>query len=96
MQATLTAVGFLSAVAAWVLGGARLWLIGGLLLGLVIPVTLLVILPTNRQLLNPHLRKDSAEAGQLLDRWNRLHAARSVLGFVSFVIFVVTLSRGAR
>jgi len=96
MQAALAAAGFLSAIAAWVLGAGILWLIGGALLGLVIPVTLLAILPTNRELLNPHLPKDSAEARQLLDRWNRLHATRSLLGFVSFVILVVAFSRGAR
>ena len=45
MQASLAAVGFLSATGAWLFGNGVVWLIGGILLGLVIPFTLIVILP---------------------------------------------------
>ena len=68
-------------------------LIGGILLGLVIPFTLIVILPTNRKLLSANLDKESAEARQLLDRWNGLHAVRSFLSFSSFLVFLAALSR---
>jgi hypothetical protein len=88
MQASLAAVGFVCAVLAWFLGSPLSWLIGGILLGAVIPFTLFVIFPTNKQLLDPGLDKTSALAEQLLVRWGRLHAVRSVLSFVSFVIFL--------
>jgi hypothetical protein len=91
MQASLGVIGFLSAMGAWFLRGGVLWLPGGILLGLVIPLTLIVILPTNRKLLSPGLNKESSEARRLLDRWNRLHAVRSVLSFSAFVVFLVAL-----
>ena len=96
MQASLAAVGFLSATGAWMRGAGGLWLIGGILLGLVIPFTLLVILPTNRKLLAPDLAKESQDARRLLDRWARLHAVRSVLSFGSFLVFLFLLSRNLR
>jgi Domain of unknown function (DUF1772) len=89
MQASLAAVGFLSAMGAWMHGAGGLWLIGGILLGLVIPFTLIVILPTNRKLLAPDLAKESLDARRLLDSWARLHAVRSVLSFSSFLVFLL-------
>jgi len=59
MQASLAAIGFLSATGASLLGAGGTWLVGGILLGLVIPFTLIVILPTNRKLLSPDLVKES-------------------------------------
>jgi hypothetical protein len=96
MQASLAAVGFLSATGAWMRGAGGLWLIGGILLGLVIPFTLIVILPTNRKLLAPDLAKESLDARRLLDCWARLHAVRSVLSFGSFLVFLFLLSRNLR
>jgi hypothetical protein len=93
MQAGLAAAGFLLAILAWILGAGVHWLASGILLGLVIPFTLLIILPTNRRLLSPALAKDSPEAAQLLDRWGKLHAVRSVLGFSSFLVFLFALSQ---
>jgi len=96
MQASLAAVGFLSATGAWILGAGGFWLIGSILLGLVIPFTFIVILPTNRKLLNPDLVKESPDARLLLDRWARLHAVRSVLSFSSFLVFLLLVSRNLR
>jgi hypothetical protein len=96
MQATLAASGFLAACGAYILGAGTPWLIGGTLLGLVIPFTLLVILPTNRRLLSPALATDSPEAAQLLDRWGKLHAVRSVLSFISFLVFLFALCQKSR
>lgn len=73
-----------------------MWLIGGILLGLVIPFTLLVILPTNRRLLDPGLDRESLEASQLLGRWGKLHAVRSVLSLSAFLLFLVSLIRKFR
>ncbi|MGB2603308.1 MAG: DUF1772 domain-containing protein [Terracidiphilus sp.] len=88
MQATLAAVCLLSSIAAW-LGGAKVWwLIAGILQGSVITFTLTVILPTNKQLLSPTLDKGSAQTERLLARWAALHAVRSVLSTVAFLLFL--------
>ncbi|HYO99329.1 MAG TPA: DUF1772 domain-containing protein [Pyrinomonadaceae bacterium] len=95
MQGVLAAFGFIMAVLAWLNGASVWWMIGGVTLGAVIPFTLLVIFPTNKRLLNPSLDKNSELASELLIRWGRLHALRSVLSLVSFLIFLFLLGRGA-
>jgi hypothetical protein len=67
------------------------WLIGGLLLLLIIPFTLVVILPANKRLESEELDLRSEEAGSLLRRWGRLHAVRSILSVLAFVIFLFLL-----
>src|SRR5713226_5248975 len=89
MQAPLAVLGFVFAVAAWLAGAGLWWLIGGALLGLVVPFTLFVIMPTNKRLLSSTLDKESDETRGLLDRWNRLHAVRSVLSTLALVIFLL-------
>jgi hypothetical protein len=88
LQATLAALGLLASVAAWLAGATFWWLVGGVTLGSVVPFTLIVILPTNKQLLNPALDKRSAQAGQLLTRWGKLHAVRSVLSALALLLFL--------
>src|SRR5690348_15650694 len=84
MQASLAAVGLITAVIAWTQGRGIAVLAGGAVLGLVIPFTLVVILPTNTRLQDPALDRRSAEAAALLARWGRLHAVRSGLGALAF------------
>jgi len=43
---------------------------------------------TNRQLRNPSLDKQSAQTGQLLARWGRLHGARSLLSALAQLLFL--------
>jgi hypothetical protein len=88
MQATLAATSLLSSIAAWLAGAAFWWLVGGIVLGAVIPFTLIVILPTNKQLLNPALDKHSGQTGQLLVRWGRLHAVRSILSALALLLYL--------
>ncbi|MGA3091485.1 MAG: DUF1772 domain-containing protein [Terriglobales bacterium] len=88
MQATCAALGLLSSVAAWFAGATFWWIVGGAVLGAVIPFTLIAILPTNKQLLSPTLDRRSAETEQLLARWGRLHAVRSVLSAVALLLFL--------
>jgi len=88
LQATLAALGVLSSIAAWLAGATFWWLVGGVMLGAVIPFTLIVILPTNKQLLSPTLDKPAPKAGQLLARWGKLHAVRSVLSAVTLLLFL--------
>jgi Domain of unknown function (DUF1772) len=90
IQASLAAVGLLSSIVAW-LGGAPIgWLVGGVLLGSVIPVTFVIIMPTNKQLLTPTLNKGSVQAQELLSRWGKLHAIRSVLSVIALVILLLS------
>ena len=89
MQASLAALGLIASVVAWFAGSSIWWLIGGLLLGSVIPFTLIVIMPTNKKLLAPELDKNSEATRQLLSRWGKLHAVRSVLSILALIIFLV-------
>ena len=93
MQAALAIVGLFTALEAWSRTGAPELLVGGLALGIVVPFTLVVIAPTNRRLLASELDPESAEAAQLLQRWGRLHAVRSVLSGVAFLILILYLMR---
>ena len=84
MQAALAIVGLFTALEAWSRTGAPELLVGGIALGIVVPFTLVVIAPTNRRLLATELDPESAEAAELLQRWGRLHAVRSVLSAEAF------------
>jgi hypothetical protein len=88
MQVTLAAVCLLSSIAAWLAGETFWWVVAGILQVSVIPFTLIVILPTNNQLLNPALDRRSAQTGQLLARWGKLHAVRSVLSGFALLLFL--------
>ena len=88
MQGVLAVVGLLASVVAWYQASGAWWLVWGLLLGVMIPFTLVVIMPTNRLLLDRELDPDSDEAGELLSKWGRLHAVRTVVGVSVFVAFV--------
>jgi hypothetical protein len=91
MQPLLAALAFLAAIGAWLTSGKSAWLLGAILIVTVIPFTLLAILPTNKKLLDPSLDRNSDSARQLLIRWGRLHAVRTVLSLVAFVIFLAGL-----
>jgi len=93
MQAPLAILGLLTSIGAWLAGGGTGWLAVGLLLGAVVPFTLIVIMPTNRRLLEPARDLASDETRQLLGRWARLHAVRSVLSMAAFVWAVCLLAR---
>jgi hypothetical protein len=94
MQAPLALIAGVSGVAAWWSGAGLAWLFGALLIVGVVPYTLIVMGPTtNRPLLVPGRDRGSAETRDLLIRWGRLHAIRSVLGLVASVIFIWELVR---
>jgi uncharacterized membrane protein len=90
-QVSLAVVGFVSALFAWRARADARWLLGGGLLIAVIPFTAVVIMPTNKQLLDPATAQDVERAERLLTRWGRLHAVRSLLSLVSFLLFVFLL-----
>ena len=93
-QVSLASAGFSSALVAWRSRSDARWLIGGVLLVAVIPFTALVILPTNKKLLDPATADDLALAEELLTRWGRLHAVRSVLSLASLLLFLFLLGKG--
>jgi hypothetical protein len=93
MQASLAVCGSVLALVAWWLSRDVLWLIGAAIFFAVLPFTLLVIFPTNKQLEDEALDLSSPRAEQLLRRWGALHAVRSALSFVAFVIFLFALAR---
>ena len=92
MQVPLAAIGCITGLwSAWLFGDP--WLaFGAILLIAVVPFTLVVILPTNKRLLDPALDPRGEGAAELLARWGRLHATRSVLSGVAFVLFLIRLS----
>ena len=91
VQPLLAVVGFLSALAAWLMGASAWWLVGGVLLVAVIPYTLIVALPTNNKLLDLAIEKDPDLARRLLVRWGRVHTVRSVMSLATFLVFVMLL-----
>ncbi|WP_280324904.1 DUF1772 domain-containing protein [Pseudomonas sp. BN102] len=89
MQAPLAVIGFLAGSSAWWLGAGLLWLIAAFLILAVVPFTLVVIEPrTNKPLLVPGRDLGAAETRELLVKWGRLHAVRSVLGLIASAIFI--------
>ena len=93
MQGGLAMVSLLAAVVAWTQHAAVGWLVGGLLVATMIPFTFGVIMPVNRRLLDASLDTGSAEAVELVRRWGRLHAVRTAVGVVVFVLFVILALR---
>src|SRR5260370_42360387 len=91
MQAPLAVIGSLAALISWWFDRGLAWLVGGLLLLLIIPFTFFVILPSNKLLESRELDLRSEKAGRLLRRWGRLHAVRSILSGMAFVIFLLRL-----
>lgn len=65
------------------------WLVGAILILVVVPFTLVAIFPINKQLTNENLDVSSPEAEQLLRRWGRLHAIRTAVSLIAFVIFLI-------
>jgi hypothetical protein len=91
MQATLALAGSLLAVISWWNAKQPVWLLGGAALFAVIPFTLIVIFPINKELQSDDLDVSSARAELLLRRWSDLHAVRSGLAIVAFLIFLYAL-----
>ena len=91
MQVPLAVIGSLAALVSWRIAGDLAWLVGGLLLLLNIPFTLVVMWPTNKRLESQELDLRSEEADRLLRRWGRLHAFRTLLSGLAFLVFLSVL-----
>jgi len=96
LQALLAILAFVASVTEWWLGAGVWWLVGAVVILAVIPFTLIVILPTNKKLLDPSLNRSSEAAHQLLIRWGKLHAVRTILSLAAFVVFLLATALADR
>jgi uncharacterized membrane protein len=92
MQAPLAIVSCLAGIAVWLLGRHAGWLVGAGLMGAVVPFTLIVIMPTNRELLSPRRDRTAASTRDLLVRWGRLHAVRTILSLAAAALDLALLA----
>jgi len=89
LQVAAAILGTIAAALAWYRGAGVVWLLGAMLLFGVIPFTLVAIMPVNHQLLAPGRDFESADTESLLRRWASLHAVRTALSGIAFVLFLV-------
>jgi hypothetical protein len=92
MQASLALASAALGLWAWWHSGHVGWLIGAGLIFANWPYTLLVIMPVNNRLKATDIEKAGPESRALLDRWGRLHAGRSVLGFAATLTYLWALA----
>lgn len=88
MQASLAVIGFVLGLLAWWQTGNWRWLLGAVVLVANWPYTLLGVMPTNRKLMAMEPSAAAPETRTLVEKWARLHAARTGLGFTAVVIFL--------
>jgi len=92
MQSSLAVIaGILGLAAFWQSGDWR-WPAGALLILANWPYTLVGVMPTNRKLEAIAAGADSAAARPLIERWGRLHAARTALGFAAVAVYAWAMS----
>jgi len=87
MQASLALMGFLLGMWAWHLTGKPAFLAGALALFANWPWTILAMLPTNKRLMATTAENAGPETRRLIEKWNYLHAARTLLGLASALTF---------
>jgi len=88
LQAPLAMLSLVSGTAAWLLGASTGWFVAALIIGIVVPFTLVVVMPTNRRLLDPARDLASAETRLLLEKWNKLHAVRTILSLIASILYL--------
>lgn len=89
MQAGLAIIGGVLGLLEAAISGNWWWAIGGLAMLANWPYTLMAIMPVNHEL-NAIAPNDAGPASRaLLERWNRLHAARTGLGALAVVVFLI-------
>src|SRR5215210_7382212 len=88
MQASLAIVGSLLGLWAWWRTGDGRWPFGAFVLLANWPYTLIGIMPTNNKLMALDPAQAGPESRRLIEKWGRLHAARSALGGAATAIFL--------
>jgi anthrone oxygenase-like protein len=89
MQASLAFVCFVASAAVWLRTHQRGWLVGGAIVVMVIPFTFAFMMRVNHALLDSGSPPEDGLALSLLSEWARLHAVRTTLGLVGFVVLLV-------
>ena len=92
MQISLAVISFIGSALTYLESANILWLIGGFIIISVIPFTLIAIMSTNKKLLSPSLDAAAESTRELLSRWGKLHAVRSVLGVLALLIFLTLVT----
>ena len=88
MQVALALVSTLAGFVSWIINGQLLWLVEAVAIISVIPFTLIFMMSTNKKLIDPDLDRKALMTKELLIRWGKLHAVRSILGLVATLIFL--------
>ncbi len=88
MQAPLAVLGFLLGIWAWRESGDLRWVLGALFLITNWPYTLIVMMPVNRSLTETDPERAGAASRALVEKWARLHAVRTALGFAATLAFL--------
>ena len=88
MQAPLALVGSVLGLSAWWQTNDSHWLVGAMVLIANWPYTLFAIMPTNKQLKAINSAGAGSKSRMLIEKWGRLHAARSALGFAATLVFL--------
>jgi hypothetical protein len=92
IQASLALIGGLLGLITAVISGHWVWLAPGLLMLANWPFTLIAIMPTNRRLMAMTPQQAGPESRRLIERWGRLHAVRSTLGWLAALAAIASLS----
>jgi Domain of unknown function (DUF1772) len=88
MQAPLAIAGFALGLVAWWESGHAAWAVGAILMVANWPVTLFAIMPINHRLMAIEPTTAGPESRAMIERWGRLHLARTVLGFAASLAFL--------
>ena len=92
MQAPLAFLGFALGVAAWYPAHQVGFLVGALCMIANWPWTLAVMMKLNKQLMATSPEQAGPQSRALVFKWNRLHAVRTVLGFLAVLAFLSALA----
>ena len=92
MQASLALLATLVGLFAAYESGRGLWLLGAALMLASWPYTLIVIMPTNRALHATPIESAGPQTRRLIEKWGRLHAARTAFGLAGTLAFLWALN----
>ena len=92
MQASLALLATLAGLLAAYESGRPMWLLGAALMLASWPYTLIVIMPTNRALQTTPIESAGPQTRRLIEKWGRLHAARTAFGLAGTLAFLWALN----
>lgn len=92
IQGSLAIMTFILAYGTYATTHDFRWLIGGTIMLMNWPYTLLFIMPTNKKLILTFHDRANDKTKFLINRWNKFHAIRTLLGLVAIGIFLFALA----